>query len=156
MSETRESRRKLSFGNDDSPTCTLCNGHHTQFSTPSSWKSEDACRLVFSLKVSANSPVCGACRKKVSRSLADQTYIPRWVKRLKDACSTCSISLCKQNIFVSLKKATSEELKTTLASAGLQCTTTEVYLLHFVNTTTIWFTICFNLLKRTVLHVTCH
>ena len=126
MIETRESRRKLSFGNDDSPTCTLCNGHHTQFSTPSSWKSEDARRLVFSLKVSANSPVCGACRKEVSSSLADQTYIPRWVKRLKDACSTCSISLCKQNIFVSLKKATSEELNMTLASSGLQCTTTEV------------------------------
>ena len=64
MSETRESRRKLSFGSDDSPTCSLCNGHHTQFSTPSSWKSEDARSLVFSLKVSAGSPVCGACRKR--------------------------------------------------------------------------------------------
>ena len=126
MSETRESRRKLSFGSDNSPTCTLCNGHHTQFSSPSSWKNEDARRLVFSLKVSADSPVCGACRKEVSRSLDDQTYIPRWVKRLKDAGSTCSISLCKQNIFVSLNKATSEELKMTLASAGLQCITTEV------------------------------
>ena len=129
MSETRESRRKLSFGNDDSPTCTLCNGHHTQFLTPSSWKSEDARCLFFSLKVSADSPACGACRKEVSRSLVDQTYIPRCVKRLKDEGSTCSISLCKQNIFVSLKNATSEELKVTLASAGLQCTTTEVQIL---------------------------
>ena len=48
------------------------------------------------------------------------------MKRLKDVGSTCSISLCKQNVFVSLKKATSEELKMTLTSAGLQCTTTEV------------------------------
>ena len=55
MSETRESRRKLSFGSDDSPTCTFCNGHHTQFSIPSSWKSEGARSLVFSLKVSADS-----------------------------------------------------------------------------------------------------
>ena len=121
-----ESRRRLSFGRDDSSTCILCNGHHTQFSSPSSWKSEDAHSLFFCLKVSADSPVYGACRKEVSRSLADQTYIPRWVKRLNDAGSTCSISLCKQNVFVSLKKATSEELKMTLASAGLQCTITEV------------------------------
>ena len=140
MSETRKSRKKLSLDCDDSSTCTLCNGHHTQFSTPSSWKSEDPCRYVFNLKISANSPVCGACRKEVSRSLADQTYILRWVKRIKNADSTCSISLCKQNIFASLKKATSEDL----------------YLLHFVNTTIIWCTICFNLLKHTVSHVTCH
>ena len=67
-------------------------------------------------------------QKEVSRSLADQTYmyIHRLVKRLTVAGSTGSISLCKQNVFVSLKKATSEELKMTLASAGLQCTTTEV------------------------------
>ena len=64
MSETRKSRKKLSFDSDDSSTCTLCSGHHTQFSTLLSWKSEDARRFVFNLKVSATVLCVGHAEKR--------------------------------------------------------------------------------------------
>ena len=68
MSETIESRRKLSFGSDHSPTCILSIrlGPHTvlHFIILEIVKMYVHFSLVLGLKISIDNPVCGAFRKR--------------------------------------------------------------------------------------------
>ena len=75
----RKSRRQLSYDDEDMEpsTCSLCAGHHRQFSIPATWRNEEARSLAQSLKVSLNDQVCYPCRKDMTRMLADKGHVPR-------------------------------------------------------------------------------
>ena len=75
-------------------------------------KREDEHSTVISRKISADSPVCGAFIKEVSRSLAAQIYISRWVKNIIQYYYV--LFHCVHEIIYVIEKATSEELKMTL------------------------------------------
>ena len=126
--EVGRSRRQLSFTVDSEPsTCTLCLGHHRQFSTPATWKSKDAQALALSLNLSSDDLVCSACRKDITRVLADNAYTPRWEKaKERSKCNTCCITQCSQNVFASFSKARSDKLRCAFKTAGLKCTTLEI------------------------------
>ncbi len=126
------SRRQLSFAEaheevSEPSTCTLCLGRHQQFSTPANWKSEDARTLALSLKVSPDCLVCSACRKDVTRVLANDAYIPRWEKlKERSTCkNTCCIAQCSEIPFASLHTA-SDQLQSTLVKVGLKCSISEI------------------------------
>ncbi len=126
-----KSRRQLCFAGTDGEvsepsTCTLCLGHHSRFSTPANWKCEDARTLALSLKVTSDSLVCSACRKDVTRVLADNTYKPRWEK-LKESIekTTCCIAHCTEAVFASLHRA-SDQLHSTMETIGLKCSASEI------------------------------
>ena len=125
MSRSRGSRRQLSFVNTEPSTCcTLCRGHHRQFSTPATWKSENARTLAHSLKLSPNDPVCYACRKDVARVLADHTHIPRWEKDRSE--NVCCIAGCPHSVFASLHKASLNQLQSAFDTADLKCICSEI------------------------------
>lgn len=121
-SGVEKSRRHLSFSQagPDVPTCSLCLGQHRQCSTPASWKAEEARTLTLALNISVDDPVCSACRKDITRVLADSTYTPRWEKVQK---KQCCIAQCCDSVFASLHKVTSTQLQTAFQTAGLKCTT---------------------------------
>ena len=51
-SQITGARRRLSAAfEEDCISCALCGGQHSHFFTSSSWKSREACLLVFSLQV---------------------------------------------------------------------------------------------------------
>ncbi len=122
------SRRRLSFGQAapdvSTCTCSLCLGHHQQFSAPESWRSEDARAFALTLNISVGDPVCYTCRKDLTRVLFDGTYVPRWEKaHNKSDTSQCCVVQCSHKVFASLHKATSDQLRSTFHTAGLECTT---------------------------------
>ena len=69
-------RRKLSYEEPSSSSCSLCHGHHVHFSTPATWKSKEAQSYVLSLKITENDLICAACRKDIARVLNDSAYVP--------------------------------------------------------------------------------
>ena len=99
------------------PTCSLCYGEHRQCSTPSSWKLSEARSFVHRLDVSADKPVCSACRRDVTRMLGDSRYIPRWERSSKPM--QCTIEQCSDRVFTSLHKIGSTNLSAALETARL-------------------------------------
>ena len=104
---------------DPLPTCSLCLGEHRQCSTPSSWKVDEARSFVHRLKISANEPVCSACRRDVTRVIDDSSYKPRWEKPVGE--SHCFVDLCTDSVFASLHKVSSAHLCDSFKTAGLKC-----------------------------------
>ena len=126
MSTSGRSRRQLLFCADDeegsrSHSCNLCLGRHSRFSTPGTWKSEDARSLALSLEISPDDLVCYACRRDITRLLGDTKYTPRWVK---DKTRTCCIAECHNIVFASLQKQR-EQLCSAFETAQLKCTMSE-------------------------------
>ena len=110
-----KSRRRLSFaetGKEDSgpSTCTLRLKPHRKLSTPSNWKSEEARSLAVSLKVCPDALVCAACRKDMTRVIANDAYVPRWGKE-GHRKNMCCIAQCPEVAMTSLNKASSEQLQ---------------------------------------------
>ena len=69
------------------------------------------------LDVSADKPVCSACRRDVTRMLGDSRYIPRWERSSKPM--QCTIEQCSDRVFTSLHKIGSTNLSAALETARL-------------------------------------
>ena len=91
-------RRLLASLEEDCISCALCGGHHSHFSTPSSWKSREARLLVFSLQVQTDSHVCWPCRDDLGRIAKDPAHVPRW---RRETNRVCCIDNCMEISFVS-------------------------------------------------------
>lgn len=111
-------RRKLSYEEPSSSSCSLCHGHHVHFSTPATWKSKEAQSYVLSLKITENDLICAACRKDIARVLNDSAYVPRWIE--KSSVTTCCIVSCLETVFASLNQASGEQLHNIFETLGLE------------------------------------
>ena len=116
------SRRRLSFGAetqaDKQVSCCLCNGNRQNLTSPSQWKNVDARRYIAKLNVSKGGLVCPACRKDITRVLANSSHIPRWTKLRPGR--ECCVQECSKNVFASLHKTTSDEVRQIFDSGGLK------------------------------------
>ena len=82
-------------------------------------KFDEARSFVHRLKISANEPVCSACRRDVTRVIDDSSYKPRWEKPVGE--SHCFVDLCTDSVFASLHKVSSAHLCDSFKTAGLKC-----------------------------------
>ena len=73
--EKENSRRCLEFDGIEDSSCELCGCRHTQMSSPSQWRNEQARELAASFQVNKDSLVCRPCRQDVSRMLTDHTHM---------------------------------------------------------------------------------
>ena len=107
------SRRRLSFGAetqaDKQVSCCLCNGNRQNLTSPSQWKNVDAHKYITKLNVPKGGLVCPACRKDITRVLANRSHVPRWTNLRPGR--ECCVQECSKNVFVSLHKITSDEVR---------------------------------------------
>ena len=62
--------------------------------------------------------VCPACRKDITRVLANSSHVPRWTKLRPGR--ECCVQECSKNVFASLHKTTSDEVRQIFDSGGLK------------------------------------
>ncbi len=124
MTESQSGRRlsKVSSHTSDSTSsqvfCFLCNGPHPNMSSPIQWKKEDAREFVLSYNIPKEGVVCQPCRKDIARVLSNSGHVPRWSKPCNKG--ECSINRCKNAVFVSLHKATNEDIIKVLQALELE------------------------------------
>ena len=94
------SRRRLSFGAetqaDKQVSCCLCNGNRQNLTSPSQWKNVDAHRYIAKLNVPKGGLVCPACRKDITRVLANSSHGENVV--CKSVPRTCLHHCTKQQV----------------------------------------------------------
>ena len=104
-------------------TCGLCGGLHLTGSRPANWKSAAAREYSHQhLHIPADSIVCQACRRDITRVLSDDTIVPRWNKPATET-PACCVSDCHQLSHAMLQKATPEQLLQAFTALGLECGT---------------------------------
>ena len=107
------SRRKLSFPpipedrDEQSVTCALCHGQHSQLSEPQSWKNEQARTVIRSLEMAPDCRICRPCRNDITRLTKNPDHQPRWAKQQQ---SVCCLPGCTEPTFSHSKMATQEQL----------------------------------------------
>ena len=71
MAKRRTPKRSLSFGeassSPDQASCFLCKQQHTNYSSPSQWKSEDAQKYALTMNIPQDAVICKACRQDIPR-----------------------------------------------------------------------------------------
>ena len=92
-------------------------GLHSQFSTPSSWKSKEAHSLALSFQVQTDSHVCRPCRDDLDRILRNPVHVPRLRKETK---RECCIDNCRDISFVS-SHIVNSKYEEALTIANLKC-----------------------------------
>ena len=70
------------------------------------------------LNVPKGGLVCPACRKDITRVLANSSHVPRWTKLHPGR--ECCVQECSKNVFASLHKITSDEVRQIFDSGGLK------------------------------------
>ena len=110
-------RRRLSVSFEDCISCVLFGDQHSHFSTPTSWKSKEACSLVLSLQVQTDSHVCRPCRDNLGRILIDPVHVPRWRRETK---RECCIDNCRDISFAS-SHIVNSKYEEALPIANLKC-----------------------------------
>ena len=116
MSKER-SKRKLRFSGSSPPViCSVCHHHHSHTSSPNEWRNQPAKDLAFSMSLSTDSLVCGACRDDMRRVLADATYVPRWEKGERVGSNiSCFVQNCTEPSFTQSSMCVSKDLKSMLS-----------------------------------------
>ncbi len=82
------------------------------------WKKETARTFALSYHIPQEGVVCQACRKDITRVLVDSNHVPRWSKTCHKR--ECCIKECKNIVFVSLHKTTTEDLDKVLQALALE------------------------------------
>ncbi len=113
------SRRQL-FPPADQPEqevrlCTLCHSHHSQLSSPCTWKSEQAQLLAKSLSVELHKPICRPCRDDISRLLRNPEHQPRWKKQ---GNTSCCLPGCSEPVFAHSRVASGDQLHSIAHTIG--------------------------------------
>ena len=70
-----------------STECTLCHHPHREISCPDNWSIETARKFAFSVGVSGQCPICGPCRRDITKCMKDGDYKPRWVTKETTKCA---------------------------------------------------------------------
>ena len=126
-------RTPRSFGeassSPDQASCFLCKQQHTNYSSPSQWKSEDAQKYALTMNIPQDAVICKACRQDIPRILADSSNTPRRLKSpISKSDKMCAINKCPNVGFTTLQKTTFEKLSEVLQSLSLDLTASSITL----------------------------